>query len=138
MASLGSYLQRHAFLSSIVLRSISGRREKYYRHIKLQENIASQTEDTRTRTAQSLQWLRYRMKTGVRFHAGQHFSRRHSFQTRSVAHVTPFIAGARVLCSGLKRPGNEANHSPLSDAEVMNAWSYTFTPTYVEMAWCFN
>jgi len=33
-------------------------------------------------------------------------------------------------------PGNEADHSPPSSAEVKNAWSYTSTPPYVFMAWC--
>jgi len=29
----------------------------------------------------------------------------------------------------VKRPGREADHSPPSNAEVKNAWSYTSTPT---------
>jgi hypothetical protein len=37
---------------------------------------------------------------------------------------------------GLKRPGREANHSLLFNAEVKNAWSYTSTPQYVFMVWC--
>jgi hypothetical protein len=32
--------------------------------------------------------------------------------------------------------GSEADYSPPSSAEVKNAWSYTFTPQYVFMAWC--
>jgi hypothetical protein len=28
----------------------------------------------------------------------------------------------------VKQPGREADHSPPSSAEVMNAWSYTFAP----------
>jgi hypothetical protein len=35
------------------------------------------------------------------------------------------------------RPGRDADHSPLSSAEVKNAWSYTSTPQYVFMTWCF-
>jgi hypothetical protein len=38
---------------------------------------------------------------------------------------------------GVKRPGREADHSPQSSAVVKNAWSYTSTPQYVFMAWCF-
>jgi hypothetical protein len=34
----------------------------------------------------------------------------------------------------VKRPGNEADHSPPSSAEVKNAWSYTSTLPYVFMA----
>jgi hypothetical protein len=45
-----------------------------------------------------------------------------------------WVPGAFPL--GVKRPGREADHSPLSDAEVKNAWSYTSTPQYVFMAWC--
>jgi hypothetical protein len=37
---------------------------------------------------------------------------------------------------GIKRPGREADHSPPSNAEVKNAWSYTSTPQYVFMTWC--
>jgi len=37
---------------------------------------------------------------------------------------------------GIKRTGREADHSPPSSAKVKNAWSYTFTPQYVFMAWC--
>jgi hypothetical protein len=40
------------------------------------------------------------------------------------------------LSLGVKRSGREADHSPLSSAEVNNAWSYTSTPQYVFMAWC--
>jgi hypothetical protein len=36
----------------------------------------------------------------------------------------------------VKRPGREGDHSPLSSAEVKNAWSYTSTPQYGFMAWC--
>jgi hypothetical protein len=30
---------------------------------------------------------------------------------------------------GVKRPGHEADHSPPSNVEVKNAWSYTSIPT---------
>jgi hypothetical protein len=46
-----------------------------------------------------------------------------------------WVPGA--LSLGLKRPGREADHSPPSGAEVKNAWSYTSTPQYVFMTWCF-
>jgi hypothetical protein len=36
------------------------------------------------------------------------------------------VSGA--LSLGVKQPGREADHSPPSSAEVMNAWSYTSTP----------
>jgi hypothetical protein len=39
------------------------------------------------------------------------------------------------LSLGVKRPEREADHSPPSNAEVKNAWSYTSTPHYVFMAW---
>jgi hypothetical protein len=32
------------------------------------------------------------------------------------------------LYLGVKRPGREADHSPLPSAEVKNAWSYTSIP----------
>jgi hypothetical protein len=45
-----------------------------------------------------------------------------------------WVPGALAL--GVKRPGNEADHSPPSSAEVKNEWSCTSTPQYVFMAWC--
>jgi hypothetical protein len=45
-----------------------------------------------------------------------------------------WVPGAVSL--GVKRLGREADHSPPSSADVKNAWSYTFTPQYVFMAWC--
>jgi hypothetical protein len=45
-----------------------------------------------------------------------------------------WVPGA--LSLGVKRPGHEADHSPLSSAEVKNEWRYIFTPQYVFMAWC--
>jgi hypothetical protein len=45
-----------------------------------------------------------------------------------------WVAGA--LSLGVKRLRREAGHSPLSSAEVKNAWSYISTPQYVFMAWC--
>jgi hypothetical protein len=38
------------------------------------------------------------------------------------------------LSLGLKRQGREANHSPLTSAEVKITWIYTSTPPYVFMA----
>jgi hypothetical protein len=40
------------------------------------------------------------------------------------------------LSPAVKRPGREAHHSCPSTAEVKKAWSYTFTPLCVLMAWC--
>jgi hypothetical protein len=40
------------------------------------------------------------------------------------------------LSLGVKRPERESDHSPPSNAEVRNAWSYTSIPQYVFMAWC--
>jgi hypothetical protein len=38
--------------------------------------------------------------------------------------------------AGVMRPGREADHSPLSTAEVKKVWSYTSTPQYVFTTWC--
>jgi hypothetical protein len=43
-----------------------------------------------------------------------------------------WVPGA--LSAGVKRPGREAYHSPLSSAEAKNTWSNTSTPPYVFMA----
>jgi hypothetical protein len=36
---------------------------------------------------------------------------------------------------GIKRPGCEVDHSPPSNAEIKNEWSYTSAPLYAFMAW---
>jgi hypothetical protein len=41
---------------------------------------------------------------------------------------------SEALSPEVKRPGREADQSPLSISEV-NAWDYTSTPPYVFMAW---
>jgi hypothetical protein len=41
-----------------------------------------------------------------------------------------------VLFPGVKREGHEADHSLISSTEVKNAWSYTFSPSYVLMVQC--
>jgi hypothetical protein len=41
----------------------------------------------------------------------------------------------RALSLGVKWLGHEADHSPISSAEVKNAQSYTFTHLYVVMVW---
>jgi hypothetical protein len=35
----------------------------------------------------------------------------------------------------VKRPGREADHSPVVNADIKNAWSYFSTPPYVFMSW---
>jgi hypothetical protein len=44
--------------------------------------------------------------------------------------------GTRGSFPGVKWPEREADHSPPSNTEVKNAWSYTSTPQYASMAWC--
>jgi hypothetical protein len=44
--------------------------------------------------------------------------------------------GTESTSPGGKRPGREADHSPLSSAEVKKTWSYTSSHPYVFMAWC--
>jgi hypothetical protein len=41
-----------------------------------------------------------------------------------------------LFCRGLKQPGREADHSPLTSAKVKKTWMYTSTPPYVFMAQC--
>jgi hypothetical protein len=36
----------------------------------------------------------------------------------------------------VKQPQHEADHSLPPSAAVKNAWSYTFNPPYIYMAWC--
>jgi len=45
-----------------------------------------------------------------------------------------WVPGA--LSPGVKQLKHEAEHLPISSAEVKNAWSYTSTPPYTFMTWC--
>jgi hypothetical protein len=60
----------------------------------------------------------------VRFPAGAgNFSLHHRVQNDSGAHLASYPMGTRGSF-----PGGKAGHSPRSNAEVKNAWSYTSTP----------
>jgi hypothetical protein len=55
--------------------------------------------------------------------------------TSGPAYPASYPVCTGVLSSGGGRSGREGNPSPSSNAEV-NAWKYTFTPSYVCLAWC--
>jgi hypothetical protein len=60
----------------------------------------------------------------------------HRVQTRSEAHLASYIQWVLgALSPVVKRPGREADNSLPSHAQVKNAWSCTFTPAHVFMAW---
>jgi hypothetical protein len=44
----------------------------------------------------------------------------------------------KALRAEVKRPEREAHHSPPSSVEVKNVCSYTFTPQYVFIDWCYS
>jgi hypothetical protein len=46
----------------------------------------------------------------------------------------PIQWAQRVISPGVKRQRREADHSPLTSAEVKNTWNYTSTPPYTFMA----
>jgi hypothetical protein len=48
---------------------------------------------------------------------------------------TPIQCVVETFSTGVKRPGREADHSTLSNADVKNAWRYTSTQ-HVFMSWC--
>jgi hypothetical protein len=65
----------------------------------------------------------------VRSSAGAgNFSLHHLVQHGSGAHPASYPMGTEGCFSGGKAAGREADHSPPSNAEVKNAWSYTSTP----------
>jgi hypothetical protein len=70
--------------------------------------------------SQSVLWWATVWPTGVIFPVGQGFSLLYSVQTESGAHLTLYTTVPGVLSPGVKRPGREADHSPLSSAEVKN------------------
>jgi hypothetical protein len=62
------------------------------------------------------------------------FSLLHIVQTGSGVHPTSYKVGTGGSFPGVKRQGREADHSPLTSAEVKKMWIYTSTPLYVFMA----
>jgi hypothetical protein len=69
------------------------------------------------------EWSRVRVLGG----AGN-FSLHHSVQTGSGFHQASYPMGTRASFLGVERQGREADHSPLSSADVKNVWGYTFNP----------
>jgi hypothetical protein len=55
-------------------------------------------------------------------------------QTGSGAHPASYPMGTGAVSPGVKRPGREADHSPLISAEVKEIWIYTSIPPYAFMA----
>jgi hypothetical protein len=74
--------------------------------------------------AQSVYSLRYELDNrgiGVRLPAmAIDFPFPHSVQTDSVAPLTPYPMSIAALSPGVKQPGRETSHSPLSSAKVKN------------------
>jgi hypothetical protein len=73
----------------------------------------------------------------VRFPAGAGiFSLCHRVQIGFGSHTASCTTSTGSFFPDVKRPGREADLSPLSNVEVKIAWSCTSTPSYVFMAWC--
>jgi hypothetical protein len=64
------------------------------------------------------------MMNRVRFLVGQDFSLCHNTQTESEPDPASHPVGTEALSPGVKRPGHEADHSPVSSGEVKNASNY--------------
>jgi hypothetical protein len=72
---------------------------------------------------------------GVRFQGRpRNFSLRHRFRPTLGPTQSPIQWVPGALSPEVKRPGREADHSPLSSADIKNSWSYTSTSLYVLMA----
>jgi hypothetical protein len=72
--------------------------------------------------------------TGVRLPAGARISfLRHRVQTGSEVDPASYPMGTG---GSFRREMRLPVHSPLSIADVKNAWTYTSTPPYVFMTWC--
>jgi hypothetical protein len=66
---------------------------------------------------------------GVRVPVGARFSFLHVVQTGSRAHPASYTMDPGALSPGVKRPGREADHSPLTSAKVKKTWVYMSTPS---------
>jgi len=73
--------------------------------------------------------------TGVQYVAGAgSFSLLHCIQTGCGAHLASYPVDTGNSFPGSKALGHETNHSPLTSAQVKNAWNHSSTPPYVFMA----
>jgi len=60
----------------------------------------------------------------------------HHVQTGSGVHLASYPMGSRGSYTGVRRPGRETDHSPISSAEIKNGWSYASTTPYAFTPWC--
>jgi hypothetical protein len=85
-------------------------------------------------------WLWFHCSSGVRFPARVgSFYALHPDQTGSGAHPTSCPRGPGHFSLSVKQPGREADHSSSSSScvKVKNVSTWTSTPPYVFIAWCF-
>jgi len=76
--------------------------------------------------------------TGVQFPAGAEIFCHNYSHNDSGVQPASYPVGNGILSQGVKWLECEADHYPLTSAEVMKAWSYTFTPPYIFMVWCLS
>jgi hypothetical protein len=57
-------------------------------------------------------------------------------ETVARTHPASYPMGTGHLSQKVKWLGREADHLPPSNAEDKSVWSYTYTPSFVFMAWC--
>jgi hypothetical protein len=65
---------------------------------------------------------------------GKVFSPLYVIQTRFETHPVSYLMDIEAFSPEIKRLGREADHIPLTSANVKNTWTYTPTPPYVFMA----
>jgi hypothetical protein len=65
---------------------------------------------------------------------GQGFSLNHAFHVGSGVTQPTIQCVPGEISSRIRRPGREADHSPLTSAKLKNIWIYTSTPPYIFMA----
>jgi hypothetical protein len=65
----------------------------------------------------------------------RNFSLLHITWISTETHPVLYSLCTRGSSLGVQQPGSQTNHSPPSDAEVGNKWSYISTPT-VSTTWC--
>jgi hypothetical protein len=63
------------------------------------------------------------------------FSLQHRVQIGYGAHPASCRMGTGALSLWVQRPEREADHPPLSSAEVKDTWRYASTPPYIFMLW---
>lgn len=113
-------------------------RRTWYQHHQEGKSINIDSEDGRTGTEQSVQWLGCGLdvwRVAVRFpREAKDFPLLHSDQTGYGAQLHSYAMGTDNPRAGVQRPRREPHHLSQPSVELKNEWRYTSIPPYLSIA----